>query len=95
VSGKEHLSSVPFDQYKLVLYGTSGCHLCDLAEQELLSWVAQGWQVELVDIAEDDQLLDRFSLTIPVLQHNASGRLLAWPFDGETVRAFLSAAEPT
>lgn len=88
------MSSAPLEQHELVLYGTSGCHLCDLAEQELLIWVAQGWQVELVDIAEDDQLLDRFSLMIPVLQHSASGRLLNWPFDSVALQTFLSAVEP-
>lgn len=85
------MSSTPVNQYELILYGTSGCHLCELAEQELLIQVAQGWQVELIDIAEDDHLLDRFSLMIPVLQHNASGRLLNWPFDQTTLNAFLCA----
>ena len=84
------MSSAPVNQYELILYGTSGCHLCELAEQELLIQVAQGWQVELIDIAEDDRLLDRFSLMIPVLQHNASGRLLGWPFDQTTLNVFLS-----
>lgn len=93
MSGEEHLSSAPFNQHELVLYGTSGCHLCDLAEQELLLWVAQGWQVELIDIAEDDELLDLFSLMIPVLQHRASGRLLNWPFDAAILHTFLSAVE--
>ena len=77
----------------MTLYGTVGCHLCELAEQQLLFFVAEGWQVELVDIAEDDQLFERFSLTIPVLQHNATGKLLNWPFDKNTLRAFISAEE--
>lgn len=83
------MSSVDSHQ-QLVLYGTSGCHLCEVAEQQLLGWVAQGWQVELVDIADDDQLIDRFSLVIPVLLHCASGRLLNWPFDQAALNTFLS-----
>mgnify|MGYP001765985079 CR=1 FL=1 len=75
----------------LVLYGTLGCHLCELAEQQLLPWVAAGWQVELVDIAEDDQLMARYSLTIPVLQHVASARELGWPFDQAALLGFLNA----
>lgn len=75
---------------QLVLYGTTGCHLCELAEQQLLMFVAQGWQVELVDIADDDTLFDRFSLTIPVLEHSASGQLLNWPFDAAALQNFLS-----
>jgi hypothetical protein len=74
----------------LVLYGTSGCHLCELAEQQLLPWIEQGWQVELVDIAEDDQLLERFSLMIPVLERVAVGQLLCWPFDHEQLNPFLA-----
>lgn len=94
MSGEEHLSSTHVNQHELVLYGTTGCHLCELAEQELLIWVEQGWQVELIDIAEDDQLLDRFSVMIPVLHHSASGRLLNWPFDAAILHTFLSAVEP-
>ncbi len=74
----------------LVLYGTSGCHLCELAEQQLLPWVAAGWQVELVDIADDDLLLERFSVLIPVLEDAVSQRTLCWPFDSAMVGDFLS-----
>lgn len=74
----------------LVLYGTLGCHLCELAEQQLLPWVAAGWQIELVDIAEDDDLMARYSLVIPVLQHVASARELGWPFDQAALLGFLN-----
>jgi hypothetical protein len=73
----------------LILYGTLGCHLCELAEQLLLPYVTQGWQVELLDIAEDDYLLEQFSLTIPVLKREISGALLLWPFDVQQLAAFL------
>ncbi|HQQ75312.1 MAG TPA: glutaredoxin family protein [Pseudomonadales bacterium] len=74
----------------LVLYGTLGCHLCEIAEQLLLPWVAQGWQIELIDIVDDDDLLQRFSLSIPVLEHVASNNSLAWPFGPESLHDFLS-----
>lgn len=73
----------------LILYGTLGCHLCEVAEQLLLPYVAQGWQVELVDIAEDDALLEQFSLVIPVLKEIASERQIHWPFDATTLQSFL------
>ncbi len=73
-----------------MLYGTTGCHLCELAQHVLLEFVAKGWQVELVDIADDDALFDRFSLSIPVLEHSASGKLLRWPFDVASLHVFLS-----
>ncbi len=72
-----------------MLYGTLGCHLCEVAEQLLLPYVAQGWQVELVDIAEDDALLEQFSLVIPVLEEIATARQMHWPFDATTLRSFL------
>lgn len=77
----------------LILYGTLGCHLCELAEQLLLPYVAAGWQVELVDIAEDDALLAQFSLLIPVLEDVAATRHLAWPFDAHALKNFLAGEE--
>lgn len=76
----------------LVLYGTLGCHLCELAEQLLMPYVAAGWAVELVDIAEDDALLERFALMIPVLEDAATAQHLAWPFDASALKAFLLSA---
>jgi len=75
--------------HSLVLYGTLGCHLCELAEQLLLPYVADGWHVELIDIAEDDALLERFSLMIPVLESTVTTRHLAWPFDAAALKDFL------
>lgn len=72
----------------LVLYGTSGCHLCDIAESLLLPWVESGLLVELIDIAEDDMLLERYGNAIPVLE-SANGCTLCWPFDALSVEQFL------
>lgn len=74
----------------LILYGTLGCHLCELAEQLLLPYVAKGWPVELVDIAEDDALLAQFSLSIPVLEDVETARHLVWPFDATALNNFLA-----
>ncbi|MBB5187391.1 hypothetical protein HNQ57_001660 [Zhongshania antarctica] len=73
-----------------VLYGTSACHLCELAEAVLSELLSQGydWQIEVVDIADDDNLLERYALSIPVLTHTGSDLELRWPFDGATVLAF-------
>jgi hypothetical protein len=85
-SGENH-------QRQLVLYGTVGCHLCELAEQQLQSWVERGWQVELVDIADDETIYERFSLLIPILENLSSGDLLNWPFDQALLCDFLTADE--
>ncbi len=74
----------------LVLFGTSGCHLCELAEQVLLPSVMEGWQVALSDIAEDDRLLELYGIRIPVLRHNLSQRELDWPFDSASLANFLA-----
>ena len=36
-------------------------------------------QVDIIDIAFDDQLFSRYGVTIPVLNNN--GKELNWPFD--------------
>lgn len=71
------------------LFGTLGCHLCELAEAELMPLVEHGLMVELVDIAEDEALLEAYSLRIPVLRRVDNGAELGWPFDAEQVVAFL------
>jgi hypothetical protein len=75
----------------LELLGTQGCHLCDDAEQVLVSALdLQQIAVELVDIAESDELMDAYALHIPVLRHVETGADLGWPFDGMQVQAFVA-----
>jgi thiol-disulfide isomerase/thioredoxin len=64
----------------LMLLGTSGCHLCDQAEQLLQqAAAARALQWEYRDIALDEQLVERYGMKIPVLLAD-DGRELAWPF---------------
>ncbi|MEO6495876.1 MAG: glutaredoxin family protein [Solirubrobacteraceae bacterium] len=49
---------------KLVLYGRSGCHLCDEARSVL---VRVGHPFEEIDIDSDDALLLRYLERIPVV----------------------------
>jgi hypothetical protein len=51
--------------------------------------VEHGLMVELVDIAEDESLYERYSLQIPVLRRVDTGAELLWPFDDAQVVAFL------
>ena len=71
------------------LFGTLGCHLCEIAEAVLMPLVEHGLMVELVDIAEDESLYERYSLQIPVLRRVDTGAELLWPFDDAQVVAFL------
>ncbi|KPZ54697.1 MULTISPECIES: glutaredoxin family protein [Pseudoalteromonas] len=72
-----------------VLYHTDGCHLCEQAEQVLLSVLGNKNTLQLTDIMTDEQLLARFQLSIPVFE-SKTGQLLYWPFDAQTVHEFLA-----
>lgn len=73
-----------------LLFNTSHCHLCELAEQLLaVTMDASCHQVDIVDIAYDDKLLARYGNTIPVLQHESSGAEICWPFDQLQLIRFL------
>jgi glutaredoxin len=71
---------------KLVLYGTTYCHLCEQAEAVLH---AVGVDAEHIDIAEDDALLEKYGVRIPVVKREDTGAELGWPFDEAAVRRFI------
>ncbi|AZF04525.1 MULTISPECIES: glutaredoxin family protein [unclassified Pseudomonas] len=71
------------------LFGTLGCHLCEIAEAEIMPLVEHGLLVELVDITDPDDLTEAYGLRIPVLRRVDTGAELDWPFDTEQVVAFL------
>lgn len=71
------------------LFGTLGCHLCEVAEAILMPFVEHGLLVEVIDIAEDEQTVERYGLLIPVLRRCDTGAELNWPFDADQVVAFL------
>ncbi|WP_426108835.1 glutaredoxin family protein [Pseudomonas sp. TWR1-1-4] len=71
------------------LFGTVGCHLCEIAEVEIMPLVEHGLLVELVDITDPEDLTDAYGLRIPVLRRIDTGAELDWPFDTQQVVAFL------
>ncbi|MDP3845491.1 MAG: glutaredoxin family protein [Pseudomonas sp.] len=71
------------------LFGTLGCHLCEVAEAVLVPFVEHGLLVELVDIAESETWVDQYALRIPVLRRTDNGAELDWPFEAEQVVSFL------
>ena len=68
------------------LYGTTFCHLCEEAEAILLE---VGIEADYVDIADDDELLEKYGIRIPVLKRVDTGAELGWPFDAVAVLRFL------
>lgn len=80
------------DMPELILYSTSACHLCELAEQLLAqSDLAPNYQLRKVDIAESEELVARYGVRIPVLCRAADGQELGWPFDHQQLACFLDA----
>lgn len=72
------------------LYGTSACHLCEMAEELVWNQLSADApvRVELLDVSESDELFLRYGLRIPVLRH-PDGRELDWPFTAAAVRSLL------
>ena len=71
------------------LFTTLGCHLCEQAHAQLLSLIDEGMDlsIELVEIADSEELMDRYGITIPVIQ--MEGRELGWPFSADALQTFL------
>ncbi len=75
----------------LILYSTLGCHLCEQAQAVLDSFV--NIEYEIVDIAEDDALVERYGIRIPVVKETFSERDIGWPFDQSLLAQWLSESE--
>ncbi len=79
---------------RVKLFTTLGCHLCDQAAALL---VAAGLKVEKVEIADNDELFDRYGLRIPVVSrgiNGPAGQELEGPFDAEQLTAWLDSGQP-
>ncbi len=75
---------------KLVFYTTLGCHLCDVARQVYQSTLSPDFfDVEEVDIAESDELIQQYGTRIPVLKRVNDNSELNWPFSPQQLIEFL------
>ncbi|WP_299491691.1 glutaredoxin family protein [uncultured Shewanella sp.] len=63
--------------YDYVLYGTEGCHLCELAEALVIEFHLN---VLHKDICDDDTLAKQYGVSIPVLKQVKTDQEIAWPF---------------
>ena len=68
------------------LYGTPFCHLCAEAEAILRH---AGIDAIKIDITENQDLFEKYSLRIPVLHRIDNDAVLDWPFDAAAVARFL------
>ncbi|MDD5228459.1 MAG: oligopeptidase A [Methylococcales bacterium] len=77
---------------RLLLLGTSGCHLCEDA-QTLLN--DNNIAADYVDIAEHEEWQAQFSVLIPVLYHVKTQRYLNWRFDSPALLSFIESLNMT
>ncbi len=71
------------------LFTTLGCHLCEEAHEQLrsLNDGKKDLEIELVEIADSDALMDQYGITIPVIRVN--DREIGWPFSVNELQTFL------
>jgi Glutaredoxin-like domain (DUF836) len=76
---------------RLLLFGTSGCHLCEQAEQIIDNCLQNNAElmIETLDIADEEQWQEQYALRIPVLYHPETKKDLGWPFDQTQVKEFI------
>lgn len=70
------------------LYSSEGCHLCDEALALYLS-VFDKSDIHIIDIVDDDKLVELYGVHIPVLENNANGHKLFWPFSVQEIKELL------
>jgi hypothetical protein len=77
---------------RLLLLGTSGCHLCEQAQQIINDYFPNNVEltIETVDIAEQEQWQEQYAIRIPVLYHPETKIDLGWPFDSWQVKEFIN-----
>jgi len=74
---------------RLTLYTTLGCHLCQQLEALLVTLCSGEYRLERIEISEDDALVERYGVRIPVLV-DAEGRELDRGFEAPRLAAWLA-----
>ena len=73
----------------ITLYTTVGCHLCEQALAMLQDLPMDVTIVE-VEIADDERLMEKYGLTIPVIGVENSQQEISWPFSLGELESFIS-----
>ena len=75
---------------KLAFYTTAGCHLCEQAAL-LLEELQRHREisVETIDIADDEALVEKYGIRIPVILNVATQNELGWPFQYQDLLGLL------
>jgi len=69
----------------LLFYKREPCDLCDKALRLIIEGGLSD-RVELVNIDEDLDLIQRYGDQVPVVRNDETGEKLAWPFTASQVR---------
>lgn len=77
---------------QLILYTTSHCHLCEqalallinLEDQYAISWLTK-------EISDDDDLIEKYGIRIPVIQRIDNQSELNWPFSADDIVMLIKA----
>ena len=77
---------------QLALYTTSHCHLCEQA-LALLTSIKQQHAIDwlTIEISDDDKLIEKYGIKIPVLQRVDNQAELNWPFSAHDIAMLISA----
>ena len=77
-------------QRQAVVYSRAGCHLCEQLIEELLPLVRGRWQVEVIDIDANADLVSDYNDRVPVLE--VDGNVVCqWRLDRSAVDRILLA----
>lgn len=75
----------------LYLYTTLGCHLCEGAEKIMTECLSMDFfRIEKVEIADSDDMIEKYGTRIPVIRLESSSQDLGWPFDHQQLIDFLT-----
>ncbi len=70
---------------KFKLYSSDGCHLCEQA-LALCVEIIEPSTIDIVDIVEDESLVDKYGIHIPVLKRLVDNKELFWPFTNTQIQ---------
>ena len=77
---------------QLVLYTTSHCHLCEQALALLIS-LKEVYPIHWLtkEISDDDNLIEKYGIRIPVIQRIDNQSELNWPFSADDIVMLIKA----
>lgn len=75
LSWRRWWSPKPLEDWQVILYTRQGCHLCELAWNQLKkAQKRQGFALSQVDVDGDPQLAERHGMHVPVVEINGKVR---------------------